>query len=295
MEYTCKNNLNSEHGGVAFSAMVGVYVILSLFVPLILQIFLSVQSNAFNMVCLTFSTVAMITVIFAFKTKRKVPFVQLINAKGCDAIWYVVSLLLAIGMFFGLGWLNGVVANLFESLGLNAEGASISITNLSEYIAYVVVIAVLPAVCEEAFFRGLILNSLDGCKKVAIILAGGLLFALYHCSAVQLVYQFIYGAILTALALKAKSCLPCVLAHFLNNFAVLTCIYFNLQIDLYNPLFITGGAIMLVLGVLAIVGYKGKLFDGDKQCSASVFGAFFPYGLIGLVICLGLIAGGLFV
>ncbi len=295
MEYTCKNNLNSEHGGVAFSAMVGVYVILSLFVPLILQIFLSVQSNAFNMVCLTFSTVAMITVIFAFKTKRKVPFVQLINAKGCDAIWYVVALLLAIGMFFGLGWLNGVVANLFESLGLNAEGASISITNLSEYIAYVVVIAVLPAVCEEAFFRGLILNSLDGCKKVAIILAGGLLFALYHCSAVQLVYQFIYGAILTALALKANSSLPTMLAHFLNNFAVLLFLYLGVDINLYNGLVICGGLIALALGVLAILFYKGKFFAKRTESNGNLLGLFLPYGILGFTICLALIIGGLFV
>jgi membrane protease YdiL (CAAX protease family) len=79
-------------------------------------------------------------------------------------------------------------------------------------------VAVIPALCEELLFRGVLTRALaPRTGRVVAIALTAALFALYHLSLVQLVPVFILGLWLGALGIGTGSLWPAVVAHALNN------------------------------------------------------------------------------
>ncbi|HET9623764.1 MAG TPA: CPBP family intramembrane glutamic endopeptidase [Kofleriaceae bacterium] len=78
--------------------------------------------------------------------------------------------------------------------------------------------AVLPAVCEELVFRGLLARSLGRHLTVpAAVVISAIVFALYHLSLVQALPTLSLGCLLAVIALRADSILPTIAAHAINN------------------------------------------------------------------------------
>jgi sodium transport system permease protein len=83
-------------------------------------------------------------------------------------------------------------------------------------------IAVLPAICEEAFFRGWLLAAFagnrPGPRRAAVaVLLQAVVFAGFHLLPERMPQTFILGLILGWLTLKTGSLLPAVLAHLAHN------------------------------------------------------------------------------
>ena len=79
-------------------------------------------------------------------------------------------------------------------------------------------VALAPAICEEVLFRGVLVRGLaTRFFPLVAILAGALVFSLYHLRIVQLVPTFTLGLLLGFLALRADSAVPGMIAHFVNN------------------------------------------------------------------------------
>lgn len=78
-------------------------------------------------------------------------------------------------------------------------------------------IAVLPGLCEEFLFRGYILNSFRKMGKWPAIIITGLLFAVLHMSPFKLVPTAILGFWMGYLAWETGSIYVPMFAHFLNN------------------------------------------------------------------------------
>jgi sodium transport system permease protein len=82
--------------------------------------------------------------------------------------------------------------------------------------------AVLPAVCEEIVFRGLLARALGSqLPMVTAVAVSAVVFSAYHLSLVQAVPTLTLGAVLSILAIRADSVLPSVVAHALNNAAAI--------------------------------------------------------------------------
>ena len=82
----------------------------------------------------------------------------------------------------------------------------------------IIIMAVVPAVIEELFFRGVILSSLM--KKTNIIMAiliSSLLFSLMHFSLIKIFPTFILGAVFAFVVYKTNSIIPAMVLHFGNN------------------------------------------------------------------------------
>lgn len=89
-------------------------------------------------------------------------------------------------------------------------------------VVAVLVLAVLPAVCEEVLFRGTLQRALaTRLFPIAAIGLTALMFALYHMSLIQLLPTFTLGVLLGVLAHRADSVVPAMLAHVLNNTVVI--------------------------------------------------------------------------
>ncbi|MEX0676215.1 MAG: ABC transporter permease subunit/CPBP intramembrane protease [Pirellulales bacterium] len=80
------------------------------------------------------------------------------------------------------------------------------------------VIAVMPAICEELAFRGFILSGLRhmGHKWSAIIISS-IFFGAAHALFQQSIVTFVVGMILGFIAVQAGSLVPCMLFHVVHN------------------------------------------------------------------------------
>jgi membrane protease YdiL (CAAX protease family) len=101
------------------------------------------------------------------------------------------------------------------------EGPTELVKNLiveQPYVATIAAIAVLPALAEEIVFRGVLARSLANHKRlpVAIVLSSAV-FGIYHVLPAQAVATFMLGCLLALLTLRARSIVPAIVAHFLNN------------------------------------------------------------------------------
>ena len=97
--------------------------------------------------------------------------------------------------------------------------------------------------------------------NVAAVLASAGLFALYHQSPAQTIYQFICGACFALIALRSGSILPTVVSHFVNNALIL----------ILEACGVSGFSIetMIILGVLFVIWAIYLIFF-DKNIDGAV-------------------------
>src|SRR5207244_12736856 len=92
-------------------------------------------------------------------------------------------------------------------------------------------IAVLPAICEEVAFRGILLSGLRRkVRPAALVLGIGVIFGLFHMTLYRIAPTAALGMILTAIALMTGSVFPGMLLHAGNNaIGVLGGTWFSLE------------------------------------------------------------------
>ncbi len=114
------------------------------------------------------------------------------------------------------------------------------------------IMAVLPAVLEEFFFRGYVLQALRPYGDTFAVVMSALLFGLMHSNLTQLPFAFLLGLIFGFFAVRLRNIWVCCTIHFLNNaLAVLLSDflpYYVPDIEIQN-LIITG-----VFGLFASAG-----------------------------------------
>lgn len=96
--------------------------------------------------------------------------------------------------------------------GMNGLMASIP------FWARFLIVAVSPAICEEAIHRGFILHHLKPMgKKWLVVLVMGVLFGVFHLDPTRFLTTGILGAIMTYVALETDNMFYPMLIHFVNN------------------------------------------------------------------------------
>ena len=80
------------------------------------------------------------------------------------------------------------------------------------------VFALLPAICEELAFRGLLLHGLrPRLQPLPLCLVSGLAFAFFHLEPIRFLPTLLLGAVLAWVTLACGSVLPAILWHALHN------------------------------------------------------------------------------
>lgn len=94
----------------------------------------------------------------------------------------------------------------------------------------VLIIALLPAICEESIHRGAILSCFRGMKKDwVIILIMGLFFGINHFSVLRFLNTALFGILLSYVVVKKNNLLLSMLMHFTNNLFSTLVGYFSSQ------------------------------------------------------------------
>lgn len=119
--------------------------------------------------------------------------------------------------------------------------------------------AVIPAICEELFFRGYLMRAYAPVGLRRAVVFNSLLFALLHGSLLRLPVTFTIGVVLSLLALKTGSLIPGMIVHFVNN-AVAVALsaglsrFFPSEVGpSTSPLPAVPQAALIIFGVLAIL------------------------------------------
>lgn len=151
--------------------------------------------------------------------------------KGVSGGQVLLLLIISMGAFFLCQQLNGIFVQLMSSfLGEPADlGDMDSAQNLSQLLFQVVIVAGLPAICEELFFRGFVLRAFERISVIAAVVLSSVVFAVMHGNLQQLVYAFLIGIILGTVVTVSDSLVPGMIIHFLMNL-------FSVVIS-YGPIF----------------------------------------------------------
>lgn len=161
--------------------------------------------------------------------------------------------------------LNTFVIYFLERLGpVSMEGIPAP-KNLQELWVQVIVIAVLPAICEEFFFRGVIYRSFESFGTWPAIGASAFYFALFHFDLRNLLGPLFLGILISWYCYRTGSILAAVLAHFVNNLLAVLVGWFSRDVA-EAPMLLTGDALrqMLLFACLAgvVLAILIKAFEG---------------------------------
>ncbi len=135
---------------------------------------------------------------------------------ACKKRYYFIAIAMQFGLF-SLSFVNSVFINLLGGIGYEPTEILLPSLDGVGFVGVLLSVALLPAIFEELIFRGVLLSGLKDFGSVSAALVCGGLFALYHQTPVQTVYQFVCGFAFAWVAIKAGSILPTVVAHFINN------------------------------------------------------------------------------
>ena len=98
-------------------------------------------------------------------------------------------------------------------------GVLLDANSIPEMLLVIFVVTIVPAFCEELFFRGFIQKSFElSIKPVWAILITSTAFAFYHFNPYGLLALIILASYLGFAAYQSKSILIPIIIHFLNNF-----------------------------------------------------------------------------
>ena len=104
--------------------------------------------------------------------------------------------------------------------------------SFGEFLAVVFVVAVIPSLCEEMFFRGYVQkNYMDSLSPTGGILLTGFVFGLFHMSPANLLPLTVMGWFIGYVYYKTQSLVVPIAVHFCNNFLSLVI----LQLQRENP------------------------------------------------------------
>ena len=135
---------------------------------------------------------------------------------------------LAVVVLFGFNHFINLLSYVMNSLGYNPDASMpLSLNTVGDLFLNLFVLAVIPAICEELVYRGIILNGFRKFGVHTAVFASAAIFAIAHGSAMQTVYQFILGVILGYILVKTGSLVASIIVHFLNNAMVIIVNYID--------------------------------------------------------------------
>ena len=163
----------------------------------------------------------------------------------------IVCVVIAFVCLFGYLMLQNLSSELFIRWGLATRKDGDLFGNYGFWITFFIAAIFFP-VFEESVFRLLACKLLKLTKMPdwCVIVLSALLFALYHQSWSQLVYQFLMGIWFAWIFMKTHQIGWTMLIHFINNAFIVTYTYF--AGDDNNVFNLNAGSVILALS-LAVV------------------------------------------
>lgn len=182
----------------------------------------------FSIVYMLLSEVVFFCLYFVYNKANR------IEQKSCNLsfkkanIWTALMCIFVgiLSLFGFLLLIEGVFGNMFNALGLlkdATESYQPPNNTVGYYFLNLLLLGVMPAICEELVFRGMIFQGLkERFKPFTSVILTAFLFALMHQSITQFIYPLLLGFVLTVVMDKTNNLLYPMLIHGFNNFTTIT-------------------------------------------------------------------------
>lgn len=179
-------------------------------------------------------------------------------------------------LVLGVGSLALVVSNILSYLFPgNSESLNEEYLDMLEGVSFVpalLLIALLPAVCEELLFRGYMFTAFKRKMSLAkAIVFVSILFAVSHMSLIKIIPTAMLGVALAYAVHYSRSLFCSALMHFLNNAFSVFVLYYGDKIPILND---DQAGLPLMIGMLVIavvlIPVGGKFLNRQQQnnCAA---------------------------
>lgn len=218
-------HLNSKSLAVGTNYLVLAVVVLYLITQLVAQLTFGQGWLSDNLYFfLTFIQIFIILIpaaIFVYVHRlQPAPFLRICALPVPEALLIV---LMSVTSSYIASVLNAFVIFLLEKAGPVKTGGIPPPENVNELWIQIFVFAILPAICEELFFRGIIYRSFECFGTGVALSVSAFYFALFHFDLRNLAGPLFLGFLITWYCYRSGSIFAAVLAHFVNNLmAVLT-------------------------------------------------------------------------
>ena len=188
---------------------------------------------------------------------RKVKIKEVFPIKKVKVREVIGCILLVLGAF-PLSIISvAITAIIFPASTKEVSELSSFIYGSMSYPVAILIVALLPAICEEAIHRGAILSNFRSIKHDwIIVLVMGLLFGINHMSVLRFGATMILGIVLSYVVVKKNNILLSMFMHFTNNLISLSLGYLSGQ---------TGGVEVaavdykMALGTYLLIGFAGPI------------------------------------
>lgn len=159
-------------------------------------------------------------------------------------------------LILAAGVINNLVLAALSLAGLNfAPREMVFPQGILRLVIYYIYVCVLPALLEEIFIRGYVLNSLKSYGTAFAVVASSACFALMHANLENFVVYFACGVILALVYLTFDSLLPAMALHCVNNSISFFLSYFRLRINAVSALSMITTVYVFVIA-LGFNGYR---------------------------------------
>jgi membrane protease YdiL (CAAX protease family) len=211
--------------------------------------------------------------------------------------WAATTALSALGNAVIMFFLPGFEERLFET-SRNMTGMFSTIPVWAGFL----IVACMPAVCEEALHRGFIQYTMRGLKsKWLIVLIMGLIFGAFHLDASRFLGTALFGAVLAYMMIETGNLLVPAALHFFNN-GVSFLITMSVNTEAASAVdssIVTDSILFALIGVFLIIGafaplllYAGNLLLHDKAYNIERKGARKKAKIAAITLGLVLFVGG---
>lgn len=180
---------------------------------------------------------------------------------------------------------------LLEGFGImpysNGLAPAASWTALAVQLA---VVAVLPAFCEELFFRGFLMRTLEGGygRKRAVVFSG-LLFTLIHANLLGAPAIFMLGCSAGIVDYLTGSIYAGMAVHFSYNAVSVLMAYFSTSATFHLGWYVTAAAAAIAVGGSMVMGKRSEKAERVREIADVVKGKTWPYYAIGAYCVINLI------
>ena len=185
-----------------------------------------------------------------------------IKFNGFSIKRFICLIFLFLGTYIISNTITNIIVLMFPST-LEQFAQVSDMLNVDNLWLGILLIAILPAIAEEFFFRGIVLTSFK--KKygaLVAIIASALIFGIYHMNWVQGINAFIVGLALGYIYVKTGSIYPTMIIHFINNaYGVLCEFYPSLAFEPSGPVLYILLIISLVVVITTLYISETKFID----------------------------------
>lgn len=159
---------------------------------------------------------------------RRIKKQDLIKEPTSNTLKYVGKcILIGVVTLFLLSGILNYFQLFVDKLGFTSSSLTYKLNSPKNYIISLISLALIPAVCEELIFRGVLVNTLKHKGKMFAIILSSIMFSIFHFSPSQLIYPMCFGLILGIVYLRTNNILFPIILHFINNALSISIQYFG--------------------------------------------------------------------